>query len=130
MLHGVPALVITSDTPIIVSPRACQLIILETDPLKIVTDIIIHAIVVALVLVATLMINMIAGNAITSQTLMTAKAKTTMLNMETDLDQGHNHDQGPVLVILEAQDTIMVFTFIMMTPGEGNRHVTCCCLLP
>ncbi len=45
-----------------------------------------------------------------------------MLNTETDLDQGHLHNQGPVLVILEAQDTTMVITFIMMLPGEGSDH--------
>ncbi len=56
-LHGVHALVITSDTPTIVSPRAHQLIILKTNPLKIVMDIALHAIVVALILAATLMLS-------------------------------------------------------------------------
>ncbi len=79
-LHGVPALVITLDTSTIISPLAHQLIILEADPLKIVTDIAIHAIVVALILVAPLMINMITENAIRSQLLVIARAKITMPN--------------------------------------------------
>ncbi len=70
-------------------------------PFEIMTDIAIHAIVVALVLVAACMINMIAGTTITSQLLVTTKAKVTMPNKETNLDQGHNHNQGPVLVVLE-----------------------------
>ncbi len=51
-------------------------------------NIALHAIIVALILVATLMIDMIAGNTIASQLLVTAKAKTTMPNIEADLDQG------------------------------------------
>ncbi len=86
------------------------------------TDVAIHVIVIALVLVATLVIDMIAGNVITSQLLVTAKAKTTMLNTAASLDQEHNHDQGPIHVTLKALDTTMVITFIMMTPGEGNGH--------
>ncbi len=57
-------------------------------------DIAVHAIVIALILVAALVINMITGNAITSQLLVTTRA--------TNLDQDHDHDQGPVLMILEA----------------------------
>ncbi len=66
MLNGVHAPIITSDTPIIVSRWAHQLIIIETDPLEIVTDTVIHMIVVAVILVTTLVIDMITGNAITS----------------------------------------------------------------
>ncbi len=65
-LHGVLALVITSDTPTIVSLRAHQLIVLRINPLAIMMDITVHTIVIVLILVATLMINMIAGNAISS----------------------------------------------------------------
>ncbi len=122
MLHGVLALVITSDTQTIISPWACQLIVLETNPLKVMTDIAIHAIVIALILVVTLMIDMIAEHTIASQLLVTAKAKTTMRNIAANLDQCQGHNHGPILVILEVQDMIMVITFIMMTPGEGNSH--------
>ncbi len=122
MLHGVPALVITSDIPIIVSPLACQLLVLEIKPLEIVTGIAIHTIIVALILEATLVIDTTAGNVITSQLLVTTKAKVTMLNTKVDPDQDHIHDQGPVLVLLQARGTIMVTTFVMMTLGEGNSH--------
>ncbi len=77
-----------------------------------------HAIVI--VLEAVLVIDMITRTAIASLPLVTAKAKVTMLNTVTDLYQGHNCNHGPVLVILKAQDTIMVTTFIMMTTGEDN----------
>ncbi len=65
---------------------------------------------------------MITVNAIISQLLVTARGKFTMLNTTTDLDQEHNCNEDPFLMILKAQDTIMVTTFIMMTPGEGNSH--------
>ncbi len=45
-----------------------------------------------------------------------------MLNTETVLDQDQDPDQGPVLVILVPQDTIMVTTFTTMTIGEGSIH--------
>ncbi len=57
-LHGVPAIVITSDTMAIVSPWSHQLIILETNPPKIVMDVAIHTIVIAIILVAALVIGM------------------------------------------------------------------------
>ncbi len=79
-----------------------------------------YAIVVVLDLGAALMINIIAENAITSQQLMTARAKVTMPNSTTNPDQEHICNQGPVLVILETQDTSMVTTFMMMTTGERN----------
>ncbi len=72
-LHGVPALVITSDTPTII-----------TNPLEMMTDIAIHPIVIALIVVAALVINMIAGNLIASQLLMTARAIDTMPNIEAN----------------------------------------------
>ncbi len=50
-----------------------------------------------------------------------------MTNIKANLDQDNDHNQGPLLVILKAQDTTMVITDIMMTPGEGNSHN---CLLP
>ncbi len=77
-----------------------------------------HAIVVTLE--AVLVINMITGTAITSQPLVTAKAKVTMPNTAIDPDLDQDRDQGPVLVPLKAQDTIMVTTFIMMTTGAEN----------
>ena len=45
-----------------------------------------------------------------------------MPNIKANLGQNHDHNQGLVLVILEAQDTTMVITDIMMTLGEGNSH--------
>ncbi len=69
------------------------------------------------------MINMIIGIVIASQPLVTTRAKVTMPNTVTDPDQDQDRDQGPVLVPLEAQDTIMVTTFIMMTTGAENGHV-------
>ncbi len=45
-----------------------------------------------------------------------------MLNIEADLGQDHNHDQCPICMTLNAQDTTMVITYIAMTPWEGNRH--------
>ncbi len=59
-------------------------------------------IIVALVLVATLVIDMIAGNVIASQMLVIAKAKNTMPNIKANLDQGHDHDHNhcPVLMTL------------------------------
>ncbi len=45
-----------------------------------------------------------------------------MLNIKANLDKNHDHDQGPVCMTLEAQDTTMVITFIMMTLGGGNGH--------
>ncbi len=74
---------------------------------------------IVVVLGAALVINMIAENAIASQLLVTARAKITMPNTKTDPDQEHDHNQGPVIVILETQDTIMVTIFMMMTPGGG-----------
>ncbi len=94
ILHGVPALFITSDTPTIVSPQACWLIILKTNHLEMMMDIAIHKIVVAFILIATLVINMIAGNSITSQMLVTAWAKVTMPNIKAILGQNHDHNQG------------------------------------
>ncbi len=79
-LHGVPALIITLDTPTIISPKACQLVVLKTNPLEIMMDIVIHKIVIPLILIATLVIDMITENIIASQLLVTAKAKTTMPN--------------------------------------------------
>ncbi len=76
-----------------------------------------HAIVI--ILGAALVSDKIAENATASQQLATTKTKVTMMNTETDPDQEHNHDQGPVLVILKPQDTIMVTIFMIMTPGEG-----------
>ncbi len=61
-----------------------------------------------------------------SSWLQGARAKVTMLNSVTDPDQERNCNQGPVLVILKTQDTIMVSIFMMMTPGERNGHA---CLL-
>ncbi len=90
-------------------------------------DIAIHMIVIALILDATFMIYMIAENVIASQLLVTARAKVTMPNIKANLDRDHDHDQVPVLVILEAQDTTMVITYVIMTPGEGNGHA---CLFP
>ncbi len=55
-----------------------------------------------------------------SQPLVTTRAKVTMPNTMTDLDQEHDHNQGPVPMILEAQHTIMVSIFMMMTTGKGN----------
>lgn len=77
---------------------------------------------VALVLIAALVIDMIVGTTITNQALVIARAKVTILNIVTDLDQEHNHHQGPLLMILEPQDTIIVTIFMLMTPEEGNRH--------
>ncbi len=57
---------------------------------------------------------MIAATAIASQLLVTPRAKTTMPNNWTA--------QGPVLMILDAQDTTMAPTFTTMTPGEGVGH--------
>ncbi len=84
----------------------------------IVTSIATCAIVVALE--AVLVINMNTGTAIASQPLMTTKAKVTMPNTVTNLDQEHDHNQGPILVTLEVHDMIMVTTFIMMPTGKGN----------
>ncbi len=81
----------------------------------------IHAIAVALE--AILVINMITGTAIASQPLVTIKAKVTMPNTTANLDLNHDHNQGPIPVILKARDTIMVTTFIMMTIGAENGHV-------
>ncbi len=81
-----------------------------------------------IILRAVLVINMITRTAIASQLLVTTKAKVTMLNTETNPDPDHDCDQGPVLVPLEAQDTVMVTTFIMMTAGAENSRV--CPLLP
>ncbi len=50
-------------------------------------DIAIHVIVVALIFIAALLIEMIAGNAIAIQLLMTAGAKVTMLNIDQDYNQ-------------------------------------------
>ncbi len=102
MLHGFPAIVITADTPNIVSPLALLLVEIETNPLGIVTNIAIHTIAIVLILVATLVINMIAGNTIASQLPVTARANVTMQNTKANLDQDHDHNQGPILVILEA----------------------------
>ncbi len=77
-----------------------------------------HTIIVALK--AVLEIGMITGIAIASLPLVIAKAKVTMPNTVTNLDQDHNCDQGPILMTLNAQDTIMVTTLIMMTTGKGN----------
>ncbi len=84
------------------------------------TSIATHATVVALR--AALVIDMIAEDAIANQQLMTTKAKVTMPISTTNPDQDHNRNQGPVLVILDPQDMIMVTIFMMMTPGGGNRH--------
>ncbi len=129
MLHGVPALVKTSDTSTISSPQTHHLILCKTNPLKIMIDIAVKAIVVTLILVAALVIDMITGNAIASQLLATTRNKVTMPNIEADLDQyhNHNHDQGPVLVIFKVWDMTIVIAYIMMTPREGNGHT---CLLP
>ncbi len=67
------------------------------------------------------MTDMTTETAITSQQLVTAKAKDTMQNPETDPDQEHNCNQGPIFVILETQDTNMVTKFMMMTTEERNR---------
>ncbi len=115
--HGVHALVIILDTQTIVNPQTCQPIILETNPLVIAMNIATHAIVI--ILGATLVIDMITENAITSHQLVTTWAKVTMPNTATNPDQEHNHNHGPVLMILEPQDTIMVNIFMMMIPGEG-----------
>ncbi len=120
-LHGAHALVIIFDTQAIVSPWAHQPIFLKTSPLVIVTTIVKHTIVV--IVEAALQINMITEYAIASQLLATARAKVTMPNTLTNPDKEHNHNQGPVLVILEPQDTIMVTIFIMMTPGECIQNV-------
>ncbi len=78
---------------------------------------------IVIILEADLVIDMITGTMIASQLLVTAKAKVTMLNTMTNPDQDHNCNQGPVLMPLKAQDTIMVTTFIMMTTGAENGHV-------
>ncbi len=119
--HGTHVLVITFDIPTIVSPQACWSIVLKTSPLVIVMNIATHAINIALE--AALVIGMITGIVIASQPLVITKARVTMLNTVANLDQSHNQDQGPVLVILEAQDTIMITTFIMMTTGEEKGRV-------
>ncbi len=98
MWHGTHALITILDTQTIISPWASQPTILETSPLVIMTNIITIAIIVALW--AALVTNMITEIATASQQLMTAKAKITMPNPTTNLDQEHNCDQGPVLVIL------------------------------
>ncbi len=82
----------------------------------------IHAIIVAVILAAILVINKIVEIATASPTLAIARAKVTMLNTETILDQDQDPDQGPVLVILVPQGTIMVTTFTTMTIGEGSIH--------
>ncbi len=94
-LHGVHALIIILDIQTIISPRACRPIILESSPLVIVTNIATHVIV--MVLGAALKTDMVAGNAIASQQLVTARAKVTMPNSATDPDQEHDCDQGPNL---------------------------------
>ena len=120
MLHGIHAIVIIFDTLIIVSQQALQTIVLKTTT-EIETTIVTHAIAVLFAHVAVLAIDTIAGITITSQTLVIVKARTTMLNTETDLDLNHGHDHGPVLVNLGPQDTIMVI-IITMTSGEENGH--------
>ncbi len=62
------------------------------------------------------------SQATASQLLMIARAKVTLLNTKANLDQDHNHNQGPILVTLKAQGTIMVTTFIIMITGGGNSH--------
>ncbi len=74
---------------------------------------------IIIVLRATLVIDMITENVIASQQLVTTRAKVTMPNTVTDPDQEQYHNQGHVLVILEAKDMIMVTIFMMMTPGGG-----------
>ncbi len=75
---------------------------------------------IIIALKAVLVIDMIIGIVIASQLLVTAKAKVTMLNTATNLDQNHDCNHGPVLVILKDRDTIMVTSFIMMTTGVEN----------
>ena len=77
-----------------------------------------YVIIIIPILQAALVIVMIAGTMIASQLLVTAKAKVTMLHTKTNPDQELDHNQGPCLVILKTQDTIMVTTFIMMTLQE------------
>ncbi len=96
-------IVITSDTPIIISQQACRPIVLKIDPLEIETAIAIHAIVIALILAAVLVINKIVEIATVSPTLAIARAKVTMLNTESVLDQDQDPDQGPILLILVPQ---------------------------
>ncbi len=83
---------------------------------------------VAIVLEAVLVIDMITGTAIASKPLVITKPKVTMLNIVTNPDPDHNRDQGPILVTLEAQDMIVVTTFITMTTGAENGRI--CLLLP
>ncbi len=68
------------------------------------------------------MIDKILEIATASLTLVIARAKVTMLNTETVLNQDQGPDQGHILVILVPQDTIMVTTFTTMTIGEGSIH--------
>ncbi len=85
------------------------------------TKIATHAIVITLK--AALMIDMTTGTMIASQPLVIEKAKATMPNTTTNLDQGHDQNQGPVLMTLKPQDTIMVTKFMMITIGEGNKFI-------
>ncbi len=106
MLHGVHVLVKISDIPVILCPQACQPIVLGISPLVILMTIVTNANI--FVLRATLVIDMITGNAIASQQLMTTMAKVPMPNTVTNPDQEQDRNQGPVLVIPEAQDMIIV----------------------
>ncbi len=77
---------------------------------------------IVIILEAVLVIDMITRTAMASQPLVIAKAKVTMLNTDPDPDPGHDRDQGPIIVPLEAQDMIMVTTFIMMTTGAEDSR--------
>ncbi len=121
MLHGAHTLNIILDIQAIVSQWALRFTVLETSLLVIMMGISTHAIIVVLILRAALVINMIAETAIASHKLVTARVKLTMPNPATDPDQEHDCNQGPVLVILEPQDMIMVTIFMMTTTGERNR---------
>ncbi len=82
-------------------------------------DISIHTLVIVLALIAALVINIIAGNLITA---CDRKGQSYHANIKAKLDQDNDHNQGPVLMILKAQDKTMVITYIMMTPEDGNGH--------
>ncbi len=77
---------------------------------------------IIIVLGAALVIDMTAENTITSPQLVVTRAKVTMPNSATNPDQEHDHNQGPILVIIESQETTMVTIFMMMTTGEGIRN--------
>ncbi len=126
MLHGAHVLITTLDIQNIISPQAHH-IGLGKDPLKTMTVDAMHVVIVVIDLKAVHVIVMIAKSAIASHLFMTAGAKITMPNTKTIQDQGQDHNQGPIQMILNAQGTIMVTISIKMIAGEGYGHY---CHLP